>query len=216
LRPPISLQDTETRWDKNSSQADSAGSIPVTRSTHEKRCSTSEFDRILQAGQRSFTPETALVPLRVPLAILASAPGRLSVHKLTVRLQFPGTPLLRLAGRDDRRSGRVGRRAPAVGRRGDPLTVGRCPGPSAQRTVAVTPSRYGTTKVMSCHVGTTSARARRQFLLRLPSLRLGPSYERHPPSVSLVCMLPISAPTMPARRVGAAIAAAHPELPASP
>jgi hypothetical protein len=28
-------------------------------------------------------------------------PGRLSVAKLTVRLQFPGTALLRLAGRDD-------------------------------------------------------------------------------------------------------------------
>jgi len=59
----------------NSSQADSAGSIPVTRSTHENRCSTSEFDRLSQAGQRSFMSETALVPLRVPLAILASAPG---------------------------------------------------------------------------------------------------------------------------------------------
>jgi hypothetical protein len=44
LRPPISLQDTETRGDKNSSQADSAGSIPVTRSTREQRCSTSESD----------------------------------------------------------------------------------------------------------------------------------------------------------------------------
>jgi hypothetical protein len=57
------------------SQADSAGSIPVTRSTREKCCSTSEFDCISQAGQRSFASETALVPLRVPLAILASAPG---------------------------------------------------------------------------------------------------------------------------------------------
>jgi hypothetical protein len=57
------------------SQADSAGSIPVTRSIREKRCSTSEFGRISQAGRRSFTSETALVPLRVPLAILASAPG---------------------------------------------------------------------------------------------------------------------------------------------
>jgi hypothetical protein len=57
------------------SQADSAGSIPVTRSIREKRCSTSESDRISQAGQRSFTSETAPVPLRVPLAILANAPG---------------------------------------------------------------------------------------------------------------------------------------------
>jgi hypothetical protein len=57
------------------SQADSAGSIPVTRSTREKRCSTSEFAWISQAGQDSFASETALVPLRVPLAILASAPA---------------------------------------------------------------------------------------------------------------------------------------------
>src|ERR1035437_3213787 len=51
------------------SQVDSAGSIPVTRSTREKRCSTSKSAYISQAGQRSFTSETALVPLRVPLAI---------------------------------------------------------------------------------------------------------------------------------------------------
>jgi len=37
-----------------SSQADSAGSIPVTRSTREKRCSTSESDSIFQVDQRSF------------------------------------------------------------------------------------------------------------------------------------------------------------------
>jgi hypothetical protein len=36
------------------SQADSAGSIPVTRSIREKRCSISESDCISQAGQRSF------------------------------------------------------------------------------------------------------------------------------------------------------------------
>ena len=48
-----------------------------------------EFDWTFQAGQRSFTSETAPVPLRVPLAILASAPGRLSVPKLTVRVRFP-------------------------------------------------------------------------------------------------------------------------------
>src|SRR5664280_3725338 len=63
----------------NSSQADSAGSIPVTRST----------DRISQASQPSFASYNGTVPLRVSLAILASAPGRLSVPKLTVRLQFP-------------------------------------------------------------------------------------------------------------------------------
>src|ERR1035437_3013449 len=34
-------------------------------------------------------PKTALVPLRVPLAILASGPWRLSVPKLTVRVRFP-------------------------------------------------------------------------------------------------------------------------------
>src|ERR1035437_9639474 len=39
-------------------------------------------------------PKTAPVQLRVPLAIVASAPWRLSVAKLTVRLQFPGAPLL--------------------------------------------------------------------------------------------------------------------------
>src|SRR5450631_3361193 len=143
MRPPKPLQDRETRWDKNSSQADSAGSIPVTRSTREKRCNTSEFGRVSQAGRRSFTSETAPVPPRVPLAILASAPWRLSVPKLTVRLQFPGTPLLRLAGRDDRHSERVGRRAPCCWRRDDPFTAGRCPGPSAQRTVAVTRSATG-------------------------------------------------------------------------
>ena len=71
------------------SQADSTGSIPVTRSTREKRCSTSESDRISQAGQPSFASYNGTVPLRVPLAILAVAPGRLSVPKLTVRLRFP-------------------------------------------------------------------------------------------------------------------------------
>ena len=44
MRPPKPLQDTETRWEKNSSQADSAGSIPVTRSTREKRCSGIELE----------------------------------------------------------------------------------------------------------------------------------------------------------------------------
>jgi hypothetical protein len=39
----MSLQDTETREDKNSSQADSAGSIPITRSTREKCCSSWGF-----------------------------------------------------------------------------------------------------------------------------------------------------------------------------
>jgi hypothetical protein len=39
------------------SQADRAGSIPVTRSKREKRCSTSESDCISQAGQCSFASE---------------------------------------------------------------------------------------------------------------------------------------------------------------
>jgi|GEM_PF-3504443 len=37
---------------------------------------------------------------------------------------------------------------PLLLRRGDPLTAGRCPGPSAQRTVAVTPSSAGTVLVI--------------------------------------------------------------------
>jgi hypothetical protein len=68
------------------SQADSAGSIPVTRSIREKHCHIGEFDRIFKAGQPSFASYKGTVPLRVPLAILASSPGRLSVPKLTVRL----------------------------------------------------------------------------------------------------------------------------------
>jgi hypothetical protein len=57
----------------NSSQADSAGSIPVTRSTREKRCKPRESDHISQAGQPSFVGCNGTVPLRVPLDILASA-----------------------------------------------------------------------------------------------------------------------------------------------
>src|ERR1019366_8100155 len=57
------------------SQADRAGSIPVTRSTREKRCSTIESDVSLKQVNAHSRPETAPVPLRVPLAILASAPG---------------------------------------------------------------------------------------------------------------------------------------------
>jgi hypothetical protein len=56
------------------SQADSAGSIPVTRSTREKRCSTSESDVSLKQVNAHSRPETAPVPLRVPSAIVASAP----------------------------------------------------------------------------------------------------------------------------------------------
>ena len=39
------------------SQADSAGSIPVTRSTREKRCSTGESEAISQVAQRSSASE---------------------------------------------------------------------------------------------------------------------------------------------------------------
>src|SRR5664280_1982419 len=71
------------------SQADSAGSIPVTRSTHEKRCSTSESDCISQAGQRSFASENGTRAITRALSHLGECPWRLSVPKLTVRLQFP-------------------------------------------------------------------------------------------------------------------------------
>jgi hypothetical protein len=76
------------------SQADSAGSIPVTRSTREKRCSTSESDCISQAGQRSFASENGTRAIARALSHRGECPWRLSVHKLTVRLQFPGAPLL--------------------------------------------------------------------------------------------------------------------------
>jgi hypothetical protein len=81
-RAAQAARDHETRKDpstnpmsSNISQADSAGSIPVTRSKRGNRCSTSESGCISHAGQRSFASEKALVPLRVPLAISASAPG---------------------------------------------------------------------------------------------------------------------------------------------
>jgi len=49
----------------------------------ETLCSTSESDWISQIGQRSLASETALVPLRVPLAILASASGDCQFLALT-------------------------------------------------------------------------------------------------------------------------------------
>jgi hypothetical protein len=76
----------------NSSQADSAGSIPVTRSTGEKRCSAREFGRSSQAGRGSFTPETAPVPLRVPSAILASAPWHTVSSQADSAGSIPATP----------------------------------------------------------------------------------------------------------------------------
>jgi hypothetical protein len=71
------------------SQADSAGSIPVTRSTREKRCSTSESDCIFQAGQRSFASENGTRAITRALSHLGECPWRLSVPKLTVRVRFP-------------------------------------------------------------------------------------------------------------------------------
>src|SRR5450759_3543330 len=68
----LTLSAVRSRRHSYHSQADSAGSIPVTRSKREKRCSTSESDCISQAGQRSFASETARVPLRVPLETVSS------------------------------------------------------------------------------------------------------------------------------------------------
>jgi hypothetical protein len=59
----------------NSSQADSAGSIPVARSTREKRCSTSESATISQVDQHSSASENCTrAPTACPLTIVASAP----------------------------------------------------------------------------------------------------------------------------------------------
>jgi len=71
------------------SQADSAGSIPVTRSKREKRCSTSESDCISQAGQRSFASENGTRAITRAISHLGECPWRLSVPKLTVRVRFP-------------------------------------------------------------------------------------------------------------------------------
>ena len=73
----------------NSSQADSAGSIPVTRSTREKRCRTIEFDCISQAGQRSFASENGTRAITPATSHRGECPWRLSVPKLTVRVRFP-------------------------------------------------------------------------------------------------------------------------------
>jgi hypothetical protein len=71
------------------SQADSAGSIPVTRSTREKRCTTSESDCIIQAGQRSFASESGTRAIARAISHLGECPWRLSLPKLTVRVRFP-------------------------------------------------------------------------------------------------------------------------------
>jgi len=58
-----------------SSQADSAGSIPVTRSTREERCRTSESATISQADQHSSASEDCTRAITAcPLTIVASAP----------------------------------------------------------------------------------------------------------------------------------------------
>ena len=44
MRPPKPLQDRQTRRHQNSSQAECAGSIPVTRSARERHCSTIELE----------------------------------------------------------------------------------------------------------------------------------------------------------------------------
>ena len=73
------------------SQADSAGSIPVTRSTREKRCSTSESDSIFQVDQRSFASENGTRAIARALSHRGECPWRLSVPKLTVRVRFPSS-----------------------------------------------------------------------------------------------------------------------------
>ena len=69
MRPPKPLQHTRTRWDKNSSQADSAGSIPVTRSIREKCCSRTELE-----DSRS-----------LPLCVSGSGTGHCGPHLSTPR-----------------------------------------------------------------------------------------------------------------------------------
>jgi hypothetical protein len=75
LGPRNSHRTKHTPMRSSSSQADSAGSIPVTRSTRDNRCYTYESDVSLKQVNAHSRPKTAPVPLRVPLAILASAPG---------------------------------------------------------------------------------------------------------------------------------------------
>jgi hypothetical protein len=58
----------------NSSQADSAGSIPVTRSKHEKRCSTGEFE----------DSSSPLICIRSMLGPLWAT----DIHTSTLTLQF--------------------------------------------------------------------------------------------------------------------------------
>jgi len=74
----MSLQDTETRWDKNSSQADSAGSIPVTRSMFEYRYSRIRFENSFPLPNQCFGPR----------------PGHFGPH-----LSTPGDSSLRFIGR---------------------------------------------------------------------------------------------------------------------
>jgi len=74
LRPPILLQHRRRRRHKNSSQADSAGSIPVTRSTREKCCNTSESGAISQIVSDRRHQKSALVPLPRAITLLGERP----------------------------------------------------------------------------------------------------------------------------------------------
>jgi hypothetical protein len=57
------------------SQADSAGSIPVTRSTREKRCKTSKLCANPLWNQPLTALESGLRAINVPLAHVAGYPG---------------------------------------------------------------------------------------------------------------------------------------------
>ena len=85
----LTLSSVRSRRHSYHSQADSAGSIPVTRSKREQRCSTSESDWISQAGQRSFASENGTRAITRAISHLGECPWRLSVPKLTVRVRFP-------------------------------------------------------------------------------------------------------------------------------
>src|ERR1035437_7647347 len=94
----LTLSSVRSRRHSYHSQADSAGSIPVTRSKHEQRCSTSESDWISQAGQRSFASENGTRAITRAISHLGECPWRLSVAKLTVRVRFPSLNSTRRIG----------------------------------------------------------------------------------------------------------------------
>src|ERR1035437_9338141 len=94
----LTLFAVRSRMHSYHSQADSAGSIPVTRSTREKRCTTSESDGIVQAGQRSFASENGTRAITRAISHLGECPWRLSVPKLTVWVRFPSLNSTRKIG----------------------------------------------------------------------------------------------------------------------